>query len=52
MSRVLGLIGMDWRMDGGTWDQARDRVARRLGRRGPRMPGGPALMLADPTCAV
>jgi hypothetical protein len=33
MSRVLGWIGMDWRMDGGTWEQARNRVARRLGRR-------------------
>ena len=33
MSRVLALIGMDWRMDGGTWEQARDRVrAPVLGR--------------------
>jgi AcrR family transcriptional regulator len=32
MSRVLGWIGMDWRLDGGTWQEARDRVARRLAR--------------------
>jgi hypothetical protein len=43
MSRVLGWIGMDWRMDGGTWEQARDRVARRLGRQaaGARRRAGP-----------
>ena len=40
MSRVLALIGMDWRMDGGTWEQARDRVARRCWGGRPRVCGG------------
>jgi hypothetical protein len=41
MSRVLGWIGMDWRMDGGTWEQARDRVAHQLARRADARRAGP-----------